>query len=222
MRMQPDSPVLVALVDDHKLFRKGMVELINGFSGFSVRWEANNGLELTRLLQPGSLPDIVLLDINMPEMDGYETAVWLQGNYPQVKVLALSMYDKEEAIIKMLKSGARGYILKDADPADLRAALTDLVRKGFHYSDLVSGTLMSSINRGNEPTPAGVVALTKREVEFLKLACTELTYKEIADRMDVGLRAVDGYREDLFKKLNVKNRVGLVMYAVKHNIVKAE
>jgi DNA-binding NarL/FixJ family response regulator len=220
--MQPDSPVLVALVDDHKLFRKGMVELINAFSGFSVRWEANNGRELTRLLQPDSLPDIVLLDINMPEMDGYETALWLQGNYPQIKVLALSMYDKEEAIIKMLKSGARGYILKDADPADLRGALMDLVRKGFHYSDLVSGTLMSSINRGTEPVPAGTVTLTKRELEFLKLACTELTYKEIADRMDVGLRAVDGYREDLFKKLNVKNRVGLVMYAVKHNIVKAE
>jgi len=220
--MQPDSPVLVALVDDHKLFRKGMVELINGFSGFSVRWEANNGRELVGLLQPGYLPDIVLLDINMPEMDGYETATWLQGHYPQVKVLALSMYDKEEAIIKMLKAGARGYILKDADPADLRAALTDLVRKGFHYSDLVSGTLMSSINRGNDPVPAGTVTLTKREVEFLKLACTELTYKEIADRMDVGLRAVDGYREDLFKKLNVKNRVGLVMYAVKHNIVKVE
>ncbi|MBD0258883.1 MAG: response regulator transcription factor [Cytophagales bacterium] len=218
--MQSDSPVLVALVDDHKLFRKGMVELINGFSGFSVRWEANNGRELTRLLQPGYLPDIVLLDINMPEMDGYETAAWLQGHYPQIKVLALSMYDKEEAIIKMLKSGARGYILKDADPADLRGALTDLVRKGFHYSDLVSGTLMSSINRGNEPAPAGAVTLTKREVEFLKLACTELTYKEIADRMDVSLRAVDGYREDLFKKLNVKNRVGLVMYAVKHDIVK--
>ena len=220
--MQPESPVLVALVDDHKLFRKGMVELINGFSGFSVRWEANNGRELTGLLQPGYLPDIVLLDINMPEMDGYETALWLQGHYPQVKVLALSMYDKEEAIIKMLKSGARGYILKDADPADLRAALTDLVRKGFHYSDLVSGTLMSSINRGNEPASAGAVTLTKREVEFLKLACTELTYKEIADRMDVGLRAVDGYREDLFKKLGVKNRVGLVMYAVKHDIVKVQ
>jgi|APFEC2959095171_1045051.scaffolds.fasta_scaffold00078_46 two-component system, NarL family, invasion response regulator UvrY len=219
--MQHSETIQVALVDDHKLFRKGMVELICNFSGYTISVEANNGKEFTQLITPDNCPHIALLDINMPEMDGYSTAAWLKKEYPQVKVLALSMYDNEDSIIRMLQCGARGYILKDTDPAELKEALDALVRKGYYYSELVSGVLVSNIHKnlsGNtkEPLP---VHLNERETEFLKLACTELAYKEIADRMGVGVRTVDGYREALFEKLQVRNRVGLVLYAIRHGIV---
>ncbi len=215
--MEPTEKIKVALVDDHKLFRKGMVELVNNFPGYGVVWEANNGLELTLKIGTEITPDIVLLDINMPQMDGYETAAWLKQHYPQVMVLTLSMYDTEEAIIKMLQVGAKGHILKDADPQELKTALQALVKKGFYYSELVSGTLLNSLNRDqeNNKKAAELVKLNDRESEFLKLACTELTYKEIADKMCVAPRTIDGYREALFEKLQVKSRIGLVLYAIK-------
>ena len=215
--MESDQKIKVALVDDHKLFRKGMVELVNGFPGYIVIWEANHGLELIQKFATEEAPDVVLLDINMPEMDGYETALWLKKNQPQVKVLTLSMYDNEEAIIKMLRVGAKGHILKDAEPQELKVALQELARKGFYYSELVSGTLLNSINRDadDEKRTAEMVKLNDRESEFLKLACSELTYKEIADKMCLAPRTIDGYREALFEKLHVKSRVGLVLYAIK-------
>ena len=215
--MESDQKIKVALVDDHKLFRKGMVELVNGFPGYIVIWEANHGLELIQKFATEEAPDVVLLDINMPEMDGYETALWLKKNHPKVKVLTLSMYDNEEAIIKMLRVGAKGHILKDAEPQELKVALQELARKGFYYSELVSGTLLNSINRDadDEKRTAEMVKLNDRESEFLKLACSELTYKEIADKMCLAPRTIDGYREALFEKLHVKSRVGLVLYAIK-------
>ncbi|KAA5538564.1 response regulator transcription factor [Adhaeribacter rhizoryzae] len=215
--MEPNPKIKVALVDDHKLFRKGMVELVNNFSGYGVIWEANNGRELTQKFTTEEAPDIVLLDINMPEMDGYETAAWLKQHHPKVMVLTLSMYDHEEAIIKMLRAGAKGHILKDADPQELQTALQALVKKGFYYSELVSGTLLNSLNRDpeNNKKAAALVKLNDRESEFLKLACTEFTYKEIADKMCLAPRTIDGYREALFEKLQVKSRIGLVLYAIK-------
>ena len=135
----------IVLVDDHVLLRNGLAELVKSL-GHSVLFEADNGKDLTAKLDAGSLPDIVLLDINMPEMDGFETATWIKTNHPEIKVLALSMYDNETSIIRMLKCGAKGYILKDSEPAELKAAIHALMNKGFYYSDLVSGKLMHAIN----------------------------------------------------------------------------
>jgi two-component system, NarL family, invasion response regulator UvrY len=211
----------VCLVDDHKLLRKGMVELIDGFTGYQVIGECNNGKEFMTLLKSMERPDIALLDINMPEMDGYETAIFLSKDYPEIKVIALSMYDDEKSIIRMIKAGARGYVLKDADPTELRKAFDDVVSKGYYYSDLVSGVLVQSLHyddAGNQKK----ININDREAEFLKFACTELTYKEIADRMCLAPRTIDGYREALFEKLNVKSRVGLVMYAIRNGLVKME
>ena len=146
--MQKTANTKIVLVDDHKLFRKGIVELVNGFPGYTVVWEANNGKEFTEALPKSPLPDIVLLDITMPEMDGYETAAWLREHYPDLKVLALSMYDQEEAIIKMLTLGARGYILKDADPTELETAFHNLMDSGFYHSALVSGALVIISGKG--------------------------------------------------------------------------
>lgn len=211
----------IALVDDHVLLRTGLAGLVKSL-GHEILFEADNGKRLIEKLQQEPAPDIVLLDINMPEMDGYETARWLHKNHPAIKVLALSMYDNEQAIINMLKSGAKGYILKDSDPLQLKVALQDLENKGYYYSDLISGKLISALNNGDNHengSPKEKVLLNEREKAFLQHSCTELTYKDIAEKMFVSPRTIDGYRDSLFEKLNVKTRVGLVMYAIRNGLI---
>jgi two-component system, NarL family, invasion response regulator UvrY len=210
----------IVLVDDHVLLRNGLAGLLTSL-GHTVLFEADNGKDFIEKLQPQNLPDIVLLDINMPQMDGYETARWLKENYPDIKILALSMYDNENAIISMLKNGAKGYILKDSDPSQLKAALHSLMDKGYYYSDLVSGKLIHAINHldDNGNGLQKTMHLNDREKDFLKYTCTELTYKEIADKMFVSPRTIDGYRDALFEKLQVKTRVGLAIYAIKNGLV---
>ena len=158
----------------------------------------------------------------MPQMDGYETTGWLKKNHPSVKVLALSMYDNENAIIRMLKSGAKGYILKDSDPSELSTAIEAIIIKGFHYSDQVNGKIMHALNKMDDEQRSvkAPTQLSEREKEFLKYTCTELTYREIADNMHLSPRTIDGYRDTLFEKLGVKTRVGLVMYAIKNGMIK--
>lgn len=210
----------IALADDHVLLRKGLADLVNNL-GYTVLFQADNGQELIEKLQRNSDPDIILLDINMPKKDGFETALWLKRNRPLIKVLALSMYDDENAIIRMLKNGARGYILKDAEPADLKAALDSIQTKGYHYSEMVTGKLIHTINTMDEEDETNSkTGLNEKEITFLKLAATELTYKEIAEQMHLSPRTIDGYRDDLFGKLNIKSRVGLVLFAIKKGIVK--
>lgn len=210
----------VALVDDHVLLRNGLASLVKELE-YEVLFEADNGKDFLDKLKTKSLPDIVLMDINMPQMDGYETALWLKRNHPDVKILALSMYDDENAIIRMLKNGARGYILKDTEPAELKSAMESLLTKGFYYSEMVTGRLIHTINNIDEPeSPTkNIMGLSDREIEFLKLAATEMTYKEIAEKMSLSPRTIDGYRDDLFEKLNIKSRVGLVIFAIRNKIV---
>ena len=210
----------IVLVDDHVLLRNGLANLIKSL-GYGVLFEADNGKDFIRKLKPKFLPDVVLLDINMPQMDGYETALWLKQNHPGIKVLALSMYDDETAIIRMLKNGARGYILKDTDPSELNSAIEALATKGFYYSEMVTGRLISTINHIDEPqsTAKNILNLNDKELQFLKLACTEMTYREIADQMYLSPRTIDGYRDALFERLNIKSRVGLVLFAIKNGIV---
>ncbi len=217
----PAKDLKIVLLDDHVLLRNGLASLINSFGGYIVLFEADNGKDFIDQLKPANVPDIVLMDINMPEMDGYETTLWLKKNYPLVNVLALSMYDNENAIIRMFKAGAKGYILKDCDPSELRSALDSIGQKGFYYSEMVTGRLIHTINQLDEEenTVKNLIQLNDREVEFLKLTCSELTYKEIADKMFLSPRTIDGYRDALFEKLNIKTRVGLVMYAIKNGIV---
>jgi two-component system, NarL family, invasion response regulator UvrY len=211
----------VVLVDDHVLLRNGLASLIRGFGEYDVLFEACGGKDLIRQLQNSRLPDIILLDINMPEMDGYDTACWLRRNFPEIKVLALSMYDTDSAIVRMLKNGAKGYVLKDIDAGVLKVALDSVLEKGYYYTDMVTGKLIHTISTLDDPEMRmrRLLALNERELEFIKLVCTEWTYKEIADRMYLSPRTIDGYRDALFEKLNVRTRVGLAMYAVRSGIV---
>jgi DNA-binding NarL/FixJ family response regulator len=212
----------IAVVDDHTLFRKGLISLINVFPQYKVTLEASNGKDFINQLQTSSLPEIVLMDISMPEMDGYATCEWLKINHPQVKVLALSTMDAETAIIKMIRCGAKGYIVKDADLTELKLAFSELLTVGFFYNEQVSRKVIHSINRivdENDQMNA-VSKLTENELTFLRLSCSEKTYQEIAAEMFKSEKTIDGYRGDLFKKLNVSSRVGMVMYAIKNGIVQ--
>jgi len=203
----------IAIVDDHTLFRKGVVGLMAEFEELEVVFEAANGKQMQEALVRFPLPKVMLMDINMPVMDGYETTCWLKSHYPQVHVLALSMFEDDEAVIKMIRCGACGYILKESKPRDLLEAIKIITVKGVYINEMVSGKLIRSV-AAHETAPS----LSHKELDFLKHCCSELTYKEIADLMFVSPRTVDNYRESLFQKLNIKSRTGLVLYAIRNNL----
>ncbi len=209
--------IQVAVVDDHTLLRTALAKLIDSFDNYAVYFEAENGEALKKIVSRKMIPDIVLLDVNMPGMNGFETAEWLYKNYPQVKVLALSMLSDEHTIIRMLKSGAKGYILKSADPDELLLALDSLMKKNFYLSEYISGKIIGGLNRNMEVSE-DPVGLTEKEKEFLRLVCSDLSYKEIAEKMFISQRRVDDHRDALFEKLKIRSRIGLVLYAIKNGI----
>ncbi len=209
--------IRLAIADDHTLVRKGLVQMLEA-DGFNVVADAENGRELIDKIAKRKV-DLVLMDIQMPVMNGAETTEWLRDNMPEVKVLALSMFDDDLSVIRIIKSGARGCVLKDAQPAELYRAISEVVEKGFYYTEMVAGKLMDAVSQPEKPQPT-VIQMNDRELAFLQLACTELSYKEIADRMFLSPRTIDGYREALFERLGAKSRIGLVLYAIRNEIFK--
>jgi DNA-binding NarL/FixJ family response regulator len=213
----------IVLVDDHVLLRNGLCNIISSFPGYSVLFEADNGKDFIRQLHANNLPDMVLLDVSMPEMNGYETANWLLKNYPAIPILVLSMFNEEKCIIKMLQLGVKGYILKDIKPLELLHALDMVYEKGMYFNELLYNNLVHTIKNGvcePEDPYQKLINLPEREKEFLKWACTEKTLKEIAAEMCLSPRTIDGYRDNLFEKLNVTSRVGLVLFALRTEVVK--
>lgn len=220
--MSSTQPIKIGLVDDHKLFRgglKGLIESLN--NSYQIIFEANNGIDLQRKLNPNSLPDIILMDVNMPEMDGFESVLWLNEHHPSLKVLVVSMIEREEIVVKMLKLGVKGYLCKDVEPYELNEALTSVMNKDFYYTDFITGRLVHALRSDDlkNELPFGFDQMNDREKEFIQHACTEMTYNEIADKMCVSPKTVDGYRSALFEKLKVKSRVGLAMCAVRNEWV---
>jgi two-component system invasion response regulator UvrY len=214
------EPIKIALADDHTLFRKGVEELLADYDNMQVLYSVSNGKELIDKLSSGVLPDVCLLDINMPELNGFETAKQIKERWPEVKILAVSVYDSEFNIIGMLRAGAGGYVLKDAQPEALRKAILGIYENGFYHSELVTGKILHQLI--SKPEELNTGKLNDKEIQFLKLCCTEMTYKEIADVMEISHRTIDGYRDQLFAKLNIKSRTGLVLYALKTGIAILE
>jgi DNA-binding NarL/FixJ family response regulator len=209
------KPIQIALVDDHRLFRSGIASLINNFDNYNVLFEAGDGEELIAKVSSKLKPDIVLLDINMPVKNGMAVAQWLRNNYPEIRVIVLSMYDDDEKVLAMLRLGVKGYLLKDAEPFEFEEALLKVSKGEVYYPDFVTRLVLNSFSQADNE-----VVLHPREMEFLRFAGTELTYKEIADHMSVSVRTVDGYRDALFEKLQIRNRVGLVLYAIKNKLIE--
>lgn len=210
----------VALVDDHILLRNSLAKIINNFEGYSVLFQADHGQHFIDQITKQNTPNIVLLDISMPVMDGFETAIWIQKNLPDTKVLVLSMMDNDSNVIKMINLGVKGFILKDSKPAILKEAFDCILQKGFYTNDLVNNSMLHFVNKSSETLSTKSIELTEKEQEFTRYACTELTYKEIAKEMNTSPRNVDMYRDQIFEKLNIKSRVGLVLYAIKEGLVK--
>lgn len=207
--------IKITIVDDHLLFSQSLSYLIGSFKEFDVIGNYINGKEFINTLSSNEQkPDIVLLDVNMPIMDGIETMKWIKQNHAALKVLALSVNDDEVTIMKMITNGAKGYLLKDTHPKIFKEALIEVYERGFYYSEMVSGFLINKLNSDKNK-----VTLKERELEFIKLACTEKTYKIIADEMCLSPKTIDGYRESLFDKLEIRTRIGLVLYAIKNKIV---
>ncbi|MDB4926396.1 response regulator transcription factor [Mucilaginibacter sp.] len=207
--------IRIAIVDDHTLFRNGVAALMREFDDLQVLFEADNGYQLQQMITRHPLPQVILMDINMPVLDGYGATTWLKQNHPTVKVLALSMFEDDRAVIQMIKCGACGYLLKESSPREVHEAIKVIAEKGMYINDLVSGKMVRSLTN-TESVPV----FSKNEAAFMELCCTELTYKEIADQMFISPRTVDNYREALFQKLNLKSRIGLVLYAIQNDMVK--
>lgn len=165
--------------------------------------------------------DIVLMDLNMPVLNGWETTALLREQYPHIKVIGLSMFNDDLSVLRIIRAGARGYLLKDAEPDELEAAIRDVYVKGFYHTELVSDFLYRNYSGlTGEESEHVQIELSQRENDFLRFCCSELTYKEIADKMSVSHRTVDGYREALFEKLQARSRVGVVMAAIKHHLIE--
>jgi DNA-binding NarL/FixJ family response regulator len=210
--------IKVAMVDDHVLLRNALSSLINNSGKCKVIFEASNGKELIAQLENKNFPNVVILDVNMPEMNGHETAAYLQQHFPEIKVLMLTMYDSDLALIRLLKAGVKGFMKKDIHPNELLAAIESVHEFGYYYSAQTSSKL-AGLFRNSQDQQLDKVMLTEIEIDFLKYACSELTYKEIAGNLKMNPRAIDGMRDNLFTKLDVKSRVGLAMYAIKHGVV---
>ena len=218
--MQPNPRIKVALVDDHVLLRNALASLIERSEQCQVVLQASNGKEMMQQMTGRNMPDVLLLDMNMPEMDGHECALWLKQKHPDVKVLMLTMYDSEISLIRLLQAGVKGFLKKDIHPAELLHAIQSVVTAGYYYSPQTSSRL-AGLFRENADRSSLLqkVMLEDIEVEFLKHVCSELTYKEIAQRMGMNPRSIDGLRDNLFTRLDVKSRVGLAMYAIRQGLV---
>ncbi len=211
----------IALVDDHILVRNAISDLLKK-NNYEIVCEANNGKIFIDYLLNNPLPDVVLLDINMPEMDGYATMEAIAQKFKEHKVIALSMYDDERSIFKMIKSGVKGYLLKESQPSELIEAIESVYKDGIYYSSIVNAKMIKTFSSTVNKTEVkkNLLEFTQKELEIFQIFCTDLSYKEIAAKLGLSLRTVESYRDILFEKTSINTRIGLILFAIKNGIVK--
>ena len=218
--MNNDYMIKVALADDHILLRNALATLIEKFENCKVIMQVSNGQELIAEISKTNLPDVVLLDLNMPGMDGFQSATWLRDHHPSIHVLMLTMYDSELTLIRLLQAGVKGFLKKDIHPNELKYAIHSVMENGYYYSHNATGKLLNLFRNNSEShSKLNKTMLTEIDIRFLQLSCSEMTYKEIAQEMKLNPRGVDNLRDNLFTKLDIKSRVGLAMYAIRHGLV---
>jgi len=215
-----EKSITVALADDHQLVRSAMARLVASFASCTILFEAENGEEVQEKLKNHIIPDVLLLDISMPVLDGFDTTIWMTKHYPQVRIIALTMNTDERSIVKMMRNGAKGFLSKNTEPPELLRAIETVVVKGFYLPEEISWKFVQGI-QSEANLPADPSSLNEKEKEFLTLICTEMSYDHIAKKMCIGLRTADDYRATLYEKLKVHSRMGLALYAIKNGISDA-
>lgn len=208
--------ISIGIADDHKLFRKGLISLLALYDDLKVVWEASDGKELL-LKAENELPDILLVDINMPKLSGIEATKKLIQKHPKIKIIALSMYEDDGHILAMIENGAKGYLVKDSEPSEIYISIVELYNKGFINSSLVANTLRNKMEISGLES-AMFASLTDKDKQYLNLIAKGLSSKEISSILDTSFRTVEGYTEKIMLKLNAKNRIQLATYAVKHGL----
>lgn len=212
--------IKVAIADDHKIFRKGVILSLRQWANIKFVQEAENGEELLAGL-PFSEPDVVLMDLRMPVKDGIETTKQLSKDYPHIYVIVLSMYEDERFVSHMMENGAQGYLLKNAEPQEIRKAIVDVHEKGYYLNNFVNRILLKKAHSRQKAIPSlnSEIVLNDREKDVLKYICMEYTATEIAEKMDISNRTVEAIKDRLMERFGSKNTAGLVFFAVKNNLV---
>ena len=214
------SKIKIAIADDYKIFREGLKVGLSADNDLEVMMEADNGEDLLKALEKET-PDVILMDLKMPIMDGMEATKEVRKKYPTVKVLVVSMYEDDKFIIHLMENGANGYLLKNTEPDEIRRSIYAVYENGYYFNDLVNKALLKKLVLKNNLKPSfnQNVELTERELEVLKLICEEKTAAEIAKEIFLSPRSVEGIRQRLIEKVGVRNSAGLVMFAVKSGLV---
>lgn len=215
------STIRVAIADDHKIFRKGVILSLRPYTNIKFVQEADNGDEMLKGI-PESQPDVVLMDLRMPGKDGIEATKVISKQYPGIKVLVLSMYEDERFVFHMMENGANGYLLKNSEPQEIRRAIMDVFEKGYYLNNYVNRILLKRSHARNKTIPNlnSEITLTDKEKDVLRFICMEFTAQEIAQKMEISARTVESIKDRLMERFGSKNTAGLVFFAVKNNLIE--
>ena len=216
-----DQKIDIVITDDHKLFRKGIAALLEDLEPVNEIYEAGNGEELLHLLdETNPRPNLVLLDLNMPVMDGFETTQQLKKQYPDVKIIILTMEDDEQYILHLVNEGVNGYLNKSADPDEVELAIEKVMNVDYYFPEEISKLVFSNLKNFGKSEMKPKVEFSKQEKKVLELMCHEMTNSEIAEEMELGKRTVETYRKSMMEKTGTRNSAGLIVYAMKHKIIQ--
>jgi DNA-binding NarL/FixJ family response regulator len=212
--------IKVGIADDHKIFRKGVILSLRQYTNLSFVLEAENGEELIEKLAVEK-PDVVLMDLRMPGKDGIDTTKEVSKKFPDIKILILTMYEDERFVSHLMENGANGYLLKNADPVEIKKAILEVMVRGYYLNNFVNRVLLKKSSSKNKIIPSlnSEIVLSDKEKEVIQLLCMEYTASEIASKMDISARTVESIKDRLMERFGTKNTAGLVFFAVKNNLI---